>query len=243
MNIAKLLTLAKKDPLVKAKVVIQKSLYKSIPKVDTIHVAKPSPKKLVLAPLRASVNKKALPSRNGLPALGSFNTIGRSPDKIDGSEMLSNDERPYESFINPLTHSGKQKQLQKSPIDLAGLKQYRNHFETLKQEGTIDAQRVMGNQRYRSLHSSLQAKRRNINVNAGTLNSSTDHFSERNTAEATVTNTGLTNTGSSKMGHRQRHMIKVGGSKLRIKQEFQKSNESRFPGVATSYVRENNRYF
>ena len=157
----------------------------------------------MLAPLTVSVNGAVGLSRNKLPTLaGSFNTIGRSPVKPDISELLSNDERPYESTIDPLTHSGKQ---HKSPIDLAGLKQYRNHFETLKPGTTVDAQRVLGNQRYRSLHSSLQGqgKRRNINV-ASTLNSSLEKgsFDTRNTAEATVTNTGLTNTASSKVPNR-----------------------------------------
>jgi hypothetical protein len=152
-----LLTLEKKDPMVKARLKIQKSIYKSIPKVPNGVLVNSAQKKIPLVPLTAS-NKKQNTT---------FQTLEKKRLQPLNISSFDFEDKPYESASKPS---------RSNQLDFKSLKKYKNQFETVANEpmhNSIDAQTVFENQRHRSLNVSHAApeKRRNIMIKQNDGNS------------------------------------------------------------------------
>ena len=152
-----LLTLEKRDPMVKAKLKIQKSIYKSIPKMANGNLIQSAQKKIPLAPLTSSSKKT-----NQV-----FQTLEKKRLKPLNISSFDFDDKPYESAEKPS---------ERNQLDFKSLKKYRNQFETVNNKSlntSIDAQAIFENARHRSLNVSCNApeKRRNIMIKSNDGNS------------------------------------------------------------------------
>ena len=157
LNIMQLLTLEKKDPMIKARIKIQKSIYKSIPKMTNGNLMS-AQKKIPLAPLTASSKKTNQ----------TFQTLEKKRLKPLNISSFDFDDKPYESAEKPS---------ERNQLDFKSLKKYRNQFETVNNQSlnaSIDAQVIFENSRHRSLNVSCNAapeKRRNIMIKSNDGNS------------------------------------------------------------------------